>query len=283
MLVHLVKAGEHLAEMVGADGDHHATGRWPNPSSSGRRPSPKTRTCWPCRCRIWRLPWHSSRRRRSAGRWPFRRAERCRAPRAGRAGVGQRFERGECLRRDDEQRFGRIEIASRFGQVGAVDVRDEAERQIAVAVGPQGFISHDRAEIGAADADVDDVFDRACRCGPSTRRCGCGRQSRPSCRAPHELWARRFRHRRRSMLPRGARRATCSTGRFSVVLIRSPANIASMRSRKARFFRQAQQQPQRFVGNAVFGVVEIDADRVEGQLGCRGADRRQRAAADAAA
>ena len=32
--------------------------------------------------------------------------------------------------------------------------------------------------------------------------------------------------------PAGARRATCSTARFSVTLIRSPENIASIRSRR---------------------------------------------------
>ena len=35
----------------------------------------------------------------------------------------------------------------------------------------------------------------------------------------------------RMSAPRGARSATCSTARFSVVLMRSPQNIASMRSR----------------------------------------------------
>ena len=35
----------------------------------------------------------------------------------------------------------------------------------------------------------------------------------------------------RSMPPRGARSATCSTARFSVALILSPRNMASMRSR----------------------------------------------------
>ena len=53
-------------------------------------------------------------------------------PGARRAGVGHRLQRGEGLRRDDEQRLGRVEVAGRLGEVGAVDVRDEAEGQVAV-------------------------------------------------------------------------------------------------------------------------------------------------------
>ena len=43
--------------------------------------------------------------------------------------VGHGFQRGECFRRNDEQRFGRIEIVRRFGEIGAVDVGDETKRQ----------------------------------------------------------------------------------------------------------------------------------------------------------
>ena len=49
----------------------------------------------------------------------------------------------------------------------------------------------------------------------SSTACTSGTTSRPSTRM---LW------------PRGARSATCSTGRPSVTLIRSPPNMASMRS-----------------------------------------------------
>src|SRR2546421_9719417 len=51
--------------------------------------------------------------------------------------VRERFQRREGLRGDDEQCFCGVEIDNRFGQVGAVDVRDEAERHVEVAVGPQ--------------------------------------------------------------------------------------------------------------------------------------------------
>ena len=73
--------------------------------------------------------------------------------------VGHRLQRGESLRRDHEQRLRRVEIAHRFGEVGAIDVGYEAEAHRAVAVRFQRFVGHHRPEVGAADADVDDVAD----------------------------------------------------------------------------------------------------------------------------
>ena len=54
------------------------------------------------------------------------------APRARRLRVGHRLQRGEGLRGDDEQRLRRVEVARRLGEVGAVDVGDEAEGQVAL-------------------------------------------------------------------------------------------------------------------------------------------------------
>ena len=77
-------------------------------------------------------------------------------PAAGLRGVGQRLLGGEGLRRDDEQRAGRVEVAGGLGQVGRVDVGDEPEGQRPVGVVAQRQVGHRRAEVGAADADVDD-------------------------------------------------------------------------------------------------------------------------------
>src|SRR5215472_8808665 len=60
---------------------------------------------------------------------------------------------------DDEQGLRRIELLDRFGKIGAVDIGHEAERHRAVAVVLQRLIRHDRAEIRAADADVDHIAD----------------------------------------------------------------------------------------------------------------------------
>jgi hypothetical protein len=76
-------------------------------------------------------------------------------PRAVRVGHG--LQRGEGLRRDDEQRLRRIEVARRLDEIRSVDVGHEPERHGAVAVVSERLVRHHRPEIGAADADVDHV------------------------------------------------------------------------------------------------------------------------------
>ena len=78
-------------------------------------------------------------------------------PVARRVGVGHRLQRREGFRRDDEQGLRRVEVTDGFREVGAIDVRHEAERHGAVAVMLERLVGHHRPEVGAADADVDDV------------------------------------------------------------------------------------------------------------------------------
>src|SRR5262249_32975608 len=73
--------------------------------------------------------------------------------------VSHRLERGEGFRRNDEQSLRRIEIVCCLDEVGAVNVRHEPERHIALAVMTQSFVSHYRAEVGAPDADINNVTD----------------------------------------------------------------------------------------------------------------------------
>ena len=73
--------------------------------------------------------------------------------------VGHGLQRGEGLGGDDEQRLGGIEVANRLGEIRAVDVGDEAEGHGPLAIVLQRLIGHDRPEIRAADADIDDVAD----------------------------------------------------------------------------------------------------------------------------
>ena len=73
--------------------------------------------------------------------------------------VDHRLQRCEGLRGDDEQCFCRIEIACRLDEISAVDIGHEAERHGAIAVVLECLIRHDWAEVGAADADIDDIAD----------------------------------------------------------------------------------------------------------------------------
>ena len=129
---------------------------------------------------------------------------------------------------------------SRVASTKSVPSTLETKRKVMSrrAVVAQRLVGHHRAEVGAADADVDDVADRACRCGPSSRRCGRARRRRPCGRARRGPPARRPRRRPRSSCRAGARRATCSTARSSVTLIFSPRNMASMRSRRPALLGQ---------------------------------------------
>ena len=77
-------------------------------------------------------------------------------PRAGEAGVGQRLERAERLGRDDEQRGRRVEALDRLREVAGVDVGDEPHLEAVLHVRLERLVRHDRAQVGAADADVDD-------------------------------------------------------------------------------------------------------------------------------
>ena len=71
--------------------------------------------------------------------------------------VGHRLQGREGFRRDDEESLRRVEILDGLREVGAVDVGNEAKRHGALAVMLQRFVGHHRPEVGAADADVDDV------------------------------------------------------------------------------------------------------------------------------
>ena len=86
-------------------------------------------------------------------------AERVGQPPPRRGRVRQRLQRGERLRRDDEKRCGRVESVQFGDQVGGVDVGDEPARDARVGVVAQRVVDHHRAEVGAADADVDDGGD----------------------------------------------------------------------------------------------------------------------------
>src|SRR5215471_6988221 len=72
-------------------------------------------------------------------------------------GISHRLQRCEGFRRVDEQGLRRVEVMHGLYEVGAIDIRYEAERHGAVAVMLEGLVGHHRPEVGAADADVDDV------------------------------------------------------------------------------------------------------------------------------
>src|SRR5262249_21926005 len=90
-------------------------------------------------------------------------AEALEQPLASALSVGHRLQRREGLRRGDEERLRRVQVTRRLHEIGPVHVRHETKGHRAIAVVPERFVGHHRAEIRAANADVDDVADALTR------------------------------------------------------------------------------------------------------------------------
>src|SRR6516162_892439 len=84
-------------------------------------------------------------------------AQTLESPLACRVRVGHGFQSREGLRRDDKKGFGWIKLQGRFRKISSVHIRNKTEFHAAVAVELQCLVGHDRAEIGAADTNVDYV------------------------------------------------------------------------------------------------------------------------------
>ena len=178
-----------------------------------------------------------------------------------------------------EQTMNSVSAASRSRVASTksvpIDVGDEAKVEVALAVVAERLVGHHRTEVGAADADVDDVADalaavaqplpaahRVGECGHAIEhRVDLGTTSTPSTTI---------------CSPCGARSATCSTERFSVALIASPRNIAAMRSRSPHSSASRTSKRQGLVGDAVLRVVEVETGGLEREaLAAAGVGREQ--------
>ena len=184
-------------------------------------------------------------------------AEPMREPGARGGRVGHRLRGGEGLGGDEEQRALGVEAGQRVGEMRAVDIGDEVHARAVAAIGRERRDRHGRAEIGAADADIDDVG----RSGRRPRR-GSRRSGPASAKAQkaveHRVHVRHdvLRRRRGDRRPRGARSATCRTARSSVMLIGSPANIASRKLGDVGRLGKRDEQRHRLGDDAVLRVVE---------------------------
>ena len=135
-------------------------------------------------------------------------------------------------------------------------------------------------EVRAADADVHHGADPlAGRAGPGARAHP-ARRSPPSGRAPRGRPATTLWPSTSITASRGARSAMCSTGRPSVTLIRSPANIAS-RAGDAPARSASAAAGRGLAGDPVLRVVEVQVAHVHHQLLARGRGRPRRVRAGA--
>ncbi len=169
VLVHRVEAGEHLGELRRADRQHGREADRRVHRVAAADPVPEAEHVLGVDAELRHLLGVGRDGDEVLGDRLLLAAQTGQQPLAGGAGVGHRLQRGEGLRGDHEERLRRVEVARGLGEVGAVDVGDEAEGEVAVAEVAQRLVSHHRAEVGAADADVDDVADQlAGVAGPGT-------------------------------------------------------------------------------------------------------------------
>src|SRR5205807_7864030 len=68
-----------------------------------------------------------------------------------------RFQRSEGFRSNNEESLRRIEIKSRLHELAAINVRDETEGHVALAIVLQRLIGHGWTQIGATNTNVDNI------------------------------------------------------------------------------------------------------------------------------
>ena len=184
------------------------------------------------------------------------------SPVASRVRVGHRLEGRKGLRRDDEQCFLGVEVARGLGEVGAVDVGDEAESQVALAVMPQCLVRHHRPQVGPTDADIDDVANRlagvalpfaaAHPVGEVSHLVEHGMDLRHDVFAIHD-----------DGLPFGGAQGHVQDGPLFRDVDFVPAKHGIDAGPQAGFLRQLQQELERLIGDAVLRIVEVDADGLD--------------------
>ena len=157
MLVHLVGAGQELGEVLRPHRDHHRQAHRAPDRVAPADPVPEAEDAGGVDAPGGGLvEGGGDGGEVAAGEL----AERVLQPGLGGAGVGHRLDGGEGLRGDDDQRPLRVEGLQHVVDMRPVHVRYEM-RARPVMIGRERQGRHHRAEVRAADADVDDVGEPA--------------------------------------------------------------------------------------------------------------------------
>ena len=158
MFVHVVAAGQELLEALGADGDGERQADARPDRIAPADPIPEAEHPRAVYAELAHLLQIGRHRDEMVADRAL--AQRRRQPLPRRARVGHGLQGREGLRRDDEHGSGRVEAPERVAEIGAIDVGDEMAAQLRLPEGRKRPRGHRRPEIGAADADVDDVGER---------------------------------------------------------------------------------------------------------------------------
>jgi hypothetical protein len=158
MLVHGMRPGQQLLEIVEADGQRQRQADHRPQRVAAANPVPEGEGIGRIDAEagdFGKVGGHGDEVSRHGGL-----AQRRHQPGARRGGVLHGLLGGEGLAGDDEQRGARLQAGQHRGEVGGVEVGDVMGADLGVAVSGQRLGRHARAEVGAADADVHDVGDR---------------------------------------------------------------------------------------------------------------------------
>src|SRR5258708_7638139 len=157
MLIDLVEAVQHCPEVVWSDGQHCRKTDCRVHGVASSNPVPETEHVRGIDTEFL----YSRRVRRHSGKVFGDRllvtSQTGQRPSTSRVGVRHRLQRREGFRGNDKEGLRRVQIADSFSEVRAINIGNETECRAPLAVMLQRFVCHDRSEVGAADADVDDV------------------------------------------------------------------------------------------------------------------------------
>ncbi len=178
--------------------------------------------------------------------------------------VGHRLQSGERLRRDDEQRVGRLQVPRRLDEVRSVHVGDEAERHRALAAVLERLVGHHRPQVGPSDANVDDVADLLAGVAPP----GAAADALGEGRHPVEDLVHRGHHVLAvqpdgcaSRRPQGDVQHGPLLGDVDFVAAKHRVDAPA----QVRLLCQLHQQLEGLLGDSVLRVVEVDAGCFDGQ------------------
>ncbi len=155
MLVHIMPAAQEILELVGPDRDRQTQADRRPHRIAPADPVPEAEDAIRADAEggdPLKMGGHGGEMVRDGGLAQGRRDPGPRGRRIGHGLLG-----GEGLGRDDEQGARRVERGQRVGNVRAVDVGDEMGAQLGRSEGRKGAGRHGRAEVGAADADIDHI------------------------------------------------------------------------------------------------------------------------------
>ena len=263
VLVHRVEPGEHVVEAVGPDGEHGREADGGVHRVTAAHPIPEAEHVGGIdaeRGHGLGIGAHRDEVLRHGGRI----FERSQQPALDALGVRHRFLRRERLRTDDHERLGRVESLHGLGEVGAVHIREEAEGEVALRVVFERFVGHHGAEVRPADADVHDGANALPReAGP---RAGTDAVREVRHAVEHGV---NVRHHVLAIdddrgTPRGAKGRVEHGASFGDVdLVAAEQGVDTVA--ELALLGELHEQLQRFVGDAVLGVIEEHAFGLGGE------------------